>query len=585
MVIKVHVHAHAHFIDVLLMKGWNILVTGDTGIVRCISINQNLLHGIDYSVYQNIQINFWAQISTSQFQDIDFKLDERRSQVYGPLPEKKIVSFVKVLNAFAKETYGVQPPIETLRLLDHGGWFDRKLNEFHQLVDTLSVSAMGPPGGEWTRITQRMARHFNVLRFVPFEESSLEGIFGLIMDWYLQRFSTPLKAIGCSLVLATIDMYHAIVKRLFPTSHYAFNLRDLSKIFQSFMQAFPAAIKQPTTNLARLWSHERTRVFHDRLIDDDDRQWFNAKVIDICQAKFNMKYEQQVQGSNAILIYGHFGDRNRKAQEKSYTDIPDHVGLKMAMENHLEEYSAATTVLMNLVLFLNAIKNISRISQISRVTNQPKGNALLVGVVGSGRKSVIYLAVFIAKFELFQIDISKTYGKFEWWEDLKAVFNLAGVEDKLTAPLFSDTQIVQESLLEDVNGILNTGEVANLYNSEEKTMLLEAIAQQATKVDHSISIPAEIYDFFVESCNKKLHMVCLTQMTYINRFPAEDPPPFAHTHAIQRSRCSFFTLPKDVSNILITYLSLCLGACDVSYRRYPLPTPAHVPCSRKLLCH
>jgi dynein heavy chain len=251
-------------------------------------------------------------------------------------------------------------------------------------------------------------------------------------------------------------MYHKIAKGLLPTpakSHYTFNLRDLSKVFQGVMQGTPTQIKQPV-DLVRLWSHECMRVFRDRLIHDDDRLWFMGQVEDISKSRFSLDYKKQVRGDNDILIYGNFGDP--KSEVKTYEEIADHRQLKATMEFYLEEYNADTSVPMNLVLFMNAIEHISRIS---RVINQPKGNALLVGVGGSGRKSVTRLAVFVANFRLFQIEISKTYGKVEWREDLKRVFNLAGVENQPTVFLFSDTQIVQESFLEDINGILNTGEV------------------------------------------------------------------------------------------------------------------------------
>jgi dynein heavy chain, axonemal len=78
---------------------------------------------------------------------------------------------------------------------------------------------------------------------------------------------------------------------------------------------------------------------------------------------------------------------------------------------------------MSLVLFTNAIEHVSRIS---RVINQPYGNALLVGVGGSGRKSLTTLAVSIADFKLFSIEISKSYGMADWREDMKAIMILAG---------------------------------------------------------------------------------------------------------------------------------------------------------------
>lgn len=44
---------------------------------------------------------------------------------------------------------------------------------------------------------------------------------------------------------------------------------------------------------------------------------------------------------------------------------------------------------------------------------------------------------------------------------------MAGVDNKPTVFLFNDTQIVDESFLEDINNILSSGEVPNLYKSDE----------------------------------------------------------------------------------------------------------------------
>lgn len=49
----------------------------------------------------------------------------------------------------------------------------------------------------------------------------------------------------------------------------------------------------------------------------------------------------------------------------------------------------------------------------------------------------------------------------------------AGVEGKQTVFLFSDNQIKDESFVEDINMILNTGDVPNIYPADEKADIIE----------------------------------------------------------------------------------------------------------------
>ena len=51
--------------------------------------------------------------------------------------------------------------------------------------------------------------------------------------------------------------------------------------------------------------------------------------------------------------------------------------------------------------------------------------------------------------------------------DLKRLYFAAGVENKETVFLFMDTQVIEESFLEDINNILSSGEVSNLYKPDE----------------------------------------------------------------------------------------------------------------------
>lgn len=57
-----------------------------------------------------------------------------------------------------------------------------------------------------------------------------------------------------------------------------------------------------------------------------------------------------------------------------------------------------------------------------------------------------------------QIELTRGYDHSTFQEDLRALYWKAGALDEPTVFLFTDTQIVKEEFLEDINNILNSGE-------------------------------------------------------------------------------------------------------------------------------
>uniref|UniRef100_A0A6I8PQA7 Dynein axonemal heavy chain 1 n=1 Tax=Ornithorhynchus anatinus TaxID=9258 RepID=A0A6I8PQA7_ORNAN len=504
----------SHLLGMLLTNRKPVLCIGPTGTGKSLTISDKLLKNLPLEYISHF-LTFSARTSANQTQDfIDSKLDKRRKGVYGPPLGRSYIFFIDDLNLPALETFGAQPPIELLRQwMDHKGWYDRKL------IDINFVCAMGPPGGGRNAITPRLTRHFNYLSFTELDDNSKKTIFSTILGCWIGEAPT-VEHFTEDLVRATINVYSIITSQLLPTpnkSHYTFNLRDLSKVFQGMLMAEPTKI-QDKVELLRLWYHESCRVFRDRLVNEDDCVWFD-ELMESKMESWGVTFDDVIPFHP--MLYGDF--MTLGTDTKIYELISDIEKLMRVLDDYMEDYNEVHTTKLKLVLFIDAMSHICRISRILR---QSLGNALLLGVGGSGRSSLTRLASHIAEYECFQIELSKNYGMAEWRENIKQILLKAGVNNLSITFLFSDTQIKNESFLEDINSVLNSGDIPNLYSLDEQDQILTREGKHilfCLILTHCSSwlSPSPIGEIFRARLRQFPSLVNCCTIDWFNEWPAE----------------------------------------------------------------
>uniref|UniRef100_A0A8C8EFI1 Dynein axonemal heavy chain 12 n=1 Tax=Otus sunia TaxID=257818 RepID=A0A8C8EFI1_9STRI len=501
---------YSYLIGLFITHGKPLLLVGPTGTGKSVYVKDKLMNNLEKEHYFPFFVNFSARTSANQTQNVIMaRLDKRYKGVFGPPVGKKCIIFVDDMNMPALEKYGAQPPIELLRqFFDHGFWYDLKDTSKITLVDVQLLAAMGPPGGGRNPVTPRFLRHFNICAINSFSDETMVHIFSTVVTFYLRtsEFSAEFFTIGNQIV----TVYKKAIKNLLPTpakSHYTFNLRDFSRVIHGCLLIKRTSVESKRV-MIRLFVHEVFRVFYDRLVEDNDRAWLFNLMKDIVKEHFREAFDSVFahlkQGNTPVteenmksLFFGDYMIPELEGDERLYVEIPSIQLFSDVVEQCLDEYNQTHKTRMNLVVFRYVLEHLSRVS---RILKQPGGNALLVGMGGSGRQSLTRLAAFMAKMCVFQPEISKTYGTTEWREDLKVSLK--------TVFIITDAQIKEESFLEDVDSVLNTGEVPNLFAADEKQEIIEgvrAIVQAGNK--HEELSPLALFAFFVNSCKENLHVV------------------------------------------------------------------------------
>ncbi|KAJ8931053.1 hypothetical protein NQ314_016082, partial [Rhamnusium bicolor] len=445
-------------------------------------IQDLLMNQMNKDKYEPAFITFTVQQTANQTQDLVIsKLNKRKRGHYGPSKGKTTVLFIDDVNMPMKEVYGAQPPLELLRqYFDHKNW------------------------------------HFSIFSINEFSMDSMAKIFGniLLLGWKNNGFPSEIIAIVNQTVAASLDMFNAAMDNLRPTpskSHYVFNLRDFSRLIQGCAMLRKESAESKKT-FAKIWTHEVLRVFYDRLVEAQDKMWLYNKLRACVKDSFRENFEQA------------FEDLPRNAEDKRYEEVLDLQTFREMGEQCLSEYNATHKNKMDIILFDYALEHLSKIC---RVLSMSCGSALLVGISGSGRQSLTRLAAEIYGQTLFQPEITNNYTINDWRDDIKKILKEAGGRGKHSIFLITEGQIKEENFLQDVDCLLNSGEVPNIYAIDEKQEILDMVRLAAQGGNRNLDVSAlEVFFFFTKRCKDRLHIIlCFSPVgsTFRNRlrlFPA-----------------------------------------------------------------
>ena len=492
----------------------HLLLTGPTGTGKTLTIISTLQSNYDTDYYCYIKTSMTAQTSAKFTQDAIEKKLQKTFRKFSPLGGRKGVIFVDDLNMPQKEKYGAQPPIELLRQwMDYGGWYDLNSDnkDFVNVVDVSFLASMGSIASGRT-VSSRYLRHYLIHYADTYSKKTMINIYSNITQWFFLKtknpsFGTNVTNFKDQLINSAILMYQEVSSSFKATpakTHYQFNLRDISKIFLGISRGNARTIKDEE-DLIKLWMHECERVFKDRLVDEKDRTIYDeilGKVMKQGMRRENTYKEQTILWGDFVPMIFIDNDPKKGVIEGQYCELDNPEILQKTLNDKLYAYNIApkgenSAGNLNLVLFNYAIEHLSRVLRIISTYN---GNAVLVGVGGSGRKSLTILATFIYGMTLWKYES-------DWTGTLKQMMKELG--NKEVVFLVADNQIDDEQI-QDLNNMLNNGEIPNLIDSSDLQIIKDNIPAEFT-MGKKLTNDQETMTAFIENCKAKIHFViCLS---------------------------------------------------------------------------
>ena len=407
---------------------------------------------------------------------------------------KWLVVFCDEINLPDIDKYSTQIVITFLREITEQNGFWRPMDkQWIRLERIQFVGACNPPTDVGRHpLNNRFLRHCPLL-YVDFPgKESLKQIYGTFNRALLRKANADLRPYAEALTDAMVEFYTRCQQHYTPDvqPHYIYSPRELTR----WKHALNESIESMNTidDLARLWAHEALRLFQDRLVLTEEKQWCDKLVDEIGNTYFTGISSNAL--DRPILFTNLINQQYVSCDPQELLKNIDGK-LKIFYEEELN---------VPLVIFDSVLEHILRID---RVLKQPIGHLLLVGQSGVGKTTLSRFVAWMNNLTVFQIKAGRNYGVADFDADLRAIMKRAGCKNEKICFIFDESNVLGPAFLERMNALLASGEVPGLFEGDEYISLINTAKEHMLKDVKGADTEEEIYKAFIKGVQRNLHVV------------------------------------------------------------------------------
>ncbi|KAG5439721.1 hypothetical protein PCANB_000003 [Pneumocystis canis] len=403
--------------------------------------------------------------------------------------------FCDEINLPALDAYGTQRVINFLRqLIEHGKFWSSKIKAWVRLERIQFVGACNPPEDIGRVVfSNRFLRHSLVIMVDYPEKTSLIQIYQTFNKMVLKCMPN-LRNYYKEFTYAMIDFYLLLQEKFTPNihAHYIYSPRELTRWVRNIYEIiFPLEILN-LDELARLWFHESLRLFQDRLVDNDEKQWVEETFKRILLEYFPNLSESIFNGP---LLFSNWLSKNYTLVNKE--SLQDYIQARL--KTFCEEEIDAPLILFDSVL--------DHVLRIDRVFRQSQGHLIFIGISGSGKTVLSRFVAWMNGLKTFQIKIHSKYSSDDFDNDLRHILLRAGCKGEKICFILDESNISSTSFLERINTLLANSEITGLFEGESFTSLISNCKEATQKEGLLLDSQDELYNWFSQQISKNLHVV------------------------------------------------------------------------------